>query len=179
MRAEGPFDFDVFEWIRRYYPNLNAHQLTPILHFSLIWNMFETKVGRRLASPAIIRGNVTEAVRKGILQAHEYQPYLDYFRSRYSGRQSHYLDDLFAVMYVGNSRVRETNERYREEMLRVFRGETDDVTEVVYVLLLIAYRVRNNFFHGNKELESLPGQTELFHVVNRLLSKYLDDVYPP
>lgn len=179
MRAEGPYDFDVFGWVRRHYPSLNAEQLTPVLHFSLIWNMFETKVGRRLASPARIREHVTDAARRGDLLRHDYQPYLDYFRNRYSQQENHALNNLFAVAYVSSRGARERNEQHREEIQRVFRGETDDLTEVVYALLLIAYRIRNNFFHGNKGLRSLPGQTDLFNVVNRLLAKYLDDVYPP
>jgi hypothetical protein len=55
-------------------------------------------------------------------------------------------------------------------------GESQDLNNHVYALLLIAHRVRNNLFHGNKKVESLPRQIDLFHTVNALLATYLEDI---
>ena len=60
----------------------------------------------------------------------------------------------------------------------VLNGETQDVNNIVYALLLIAHRIRNNLFHGNKGIDSLHTQTELFQVVNRLLSDFIENVGP-
>ncbi len=45
----------------------------------------------------------------------------------------------------------------------------------VYALLLIAHRIRNNLFHGNKELPKLVDETDLFNYVNALLQQYIGD----
>ena len=53
-----------------------------------------------------------------------------------------------------------------------------NLNNIVYALLLIAHRIRNNLFHGNKGIESLHTQTDLFRVVNRLLATFLEDIQP-
>lgn len=71
-----------------------------------------------------------------------------------------------------------TNTESQTVVKRVLIGEAHDLNNIVYALLLIAHRIRNNLFHGNKRLESLHTQTELFHVVNRLLADYIEDSHP-
>jgi hypothetical protein len=55
----------------------------------------------------------------------------------------------------------------------VLNGTLNDPNNVVYALLLIAHRIRNNLFHGEKEVAILHAQAELFQAVNSLLASYL------
>lgn len=163
-------EFDAIEWINRFFQgaaNLNFDQLRPILCFSLIWNLFETKACRRQANKDSIRRSVDYADESGRLRREKYQTYLDFFRNRYleNGTIETAFNRLMMTDHTSQSAVR-----------RALIGETHDLNNIVYALLLIALRIRNNLFHGNKDVETLPRQTELFVVVNSLLATYLEDI---
>ena len=75
-------------------------------------------------------------------------------------------------------RILMTNTESQNVVRQALIGEAQDLNNIVYALLLIAHRIRNNLFHGNKRVETLHTQTELFHVINRLLSDYIEDIQP-
>lgn len=163
-------DFDAIEWVNRFFQgaaNLDFEQLRPILCFSLIWNLFETKACRRQANPDSIRRSVNFADESGRLRREIYQIYVDYFRNRYLENNS--IEGAFRRLLM--------NDRNSQELVRrALSGEAHDLNNIVSALLLIAHRIRNNLFHGNKDVETLPRQTELFVVVNSLLATYLEDI---
>lgn len=165
-------DFDAFDWIDSYFAGrarLDYNQLRPVLCFSLIWNLFETIACRRQANPTSIREAVDHASDSGRLKLFTYTKYVEYFRSRYLRDGN--IDHIFAVLYMDHVRSKTV-------VRGVLLGEMHDLNNIVYALLLIAHRVRNNLFHGNKGVETLHIQTDLFRVVNRLLATFLEDIHP-
>lgn len=171
MSPENFSTFDAFDWIDRYFArsaNLNYEQLRPVLCFSLIWNLFETVACHRSANANSIRRAVDHADQSGRLDRAKYQDYVDYFKKRYLQNGS--IEEVF-------NRLLMTNES-RIVVKRVLLDEDHDLNNIVYALLLIAHRIRNNLFHGNKGVQTLHTQTELFCVVNRLLSTFIEDIQP-
>ncbi len=168
--SEKSDDFDAFDWICRYFggeARLDYDQLRPVLCFSLIWNLFETVACCRQANPTSIRKAVDDAVESGHLNQVTYSKYVDYFRERYLHDGN--IDHVFAVLFMEHA---DSKTVVRGVLLR----EMPDLNNIVYALLLIALRIRNNLFHGNKELETLHTQIDLFRVVNRLLATFLGDI---
>ena len=165
-------DFDAFDWIDRYFAGrarLDYDGLRPVLCFSLIWNLFETVACRRQANPTSIREAVDHAGDSGRLKQATYTKYADYFRGRYLHDGD--IDHVFAVLFMDHAGSKTV-------VRGVLLGEMHDLNNVVYALLLIAHRIRNNLFHGNKGIETLHTQTDLFRVVNRLLATFLEDIQP-
>jgi hypothetical protein len=165
-------NFDAFEWIDSYFARrarLDYDKLRPVLCFSLIWNLFESVACGRQASPTSIRDAVDRAGDSGRLKQATYAKYVDYFRERYLHDGN--IDHVFAVLFMDHARS--------QTVVRgVLLGEMNDLNNIVYALLLIAHRIRNNLFHGNKGIETLHTQTELFRVINRLLATFLEDIHP-
>jgi hypothetical protein len=163
-------EFDAFEWIKNYfadYTDLDYHQLRPVLSFSLIWNLFETVACNTRANATSIRRAVDDAHQAESLDQPKYMRYVEYFKARYL------VDGDLAGMF----RVLVMNDPESQVVVRrVLHGETRDTDNIVYGLLLIAHRIRNNLFHGNKGIETLPQQTELFCAVNRLLADFVEDL---
>ena len=170
MLPEKHFNFDTLDWINHRLAgraHLDSEQLSPILHFSLIWNLFETVACNRMASPTNIRRSVREAYDSDVLDVAKYQLYVEYFRERYLRNEP--VQNIFTRLVM-------TNEESRRVVQMALVDGAGNAYDIVYALLLIAHRIRNNLFHGNKRLESLPAQTELFLAVNRLLSDYIEDI---
>lgn len=172
MNSQELANFDAFDWIDRYFAGqatLDYNQLRPVLCFSLIWNLFETIACRRMANPNSIRQSVDHADQSGRIDPAKYAKYVTFFRNRYLTDGT--VDDVF-------DRLLMTHAESRIVVRRVLNDETKDLNNIVYALLLIAHRIRNNLFHGNKEVSSLHLQTDLFQVVNRLLTDFIEDIAP-
>jgi hypothetical protein len=163
---------DELQWIKSYLGvanSLDYAQMKPVLCFSLIWNLFETHACQRNANPSSIRRSVDHADKSGRLSLNKYKQFVDYFRERY------YLanEDKFETFF---NRLMLTHIESQKTVKRALNGDASDVNDIVYALLLIAHRIRNNLFHGNKDVQSLPQQVELFTAVNSLLTTYLEDI---
>ena len=66
------------------------------------------------------------------------------------------------------------NKNARHLARGVLAGDLSDANNAVHALLLIAHRIRNNLFHGEKEVATLHSQADLFRAVNSLLATYLN-----
>lgn len=162
---------DEIQWINRYFEVsglLDYDHLKPILCFSLIWNLFETDACHRNADSSSIRRAVDRADQSGRLSQARYSAFLSYFRDRYlSNGQT--FDTFFEALLMRHAESQNV-------VRRAFTGESHDLNNIVYALLLIALRIRNNLFHGNKAVHTLPQQTALFTAVNSLLITFLEDI---
>ena len=172
MSAEELGSFDAFAWIDSYFAQrarLDYEQLCPVVCFSLIWNLFETVACRRMATVGSIRNAVDHADQTGRLDRARYLEFVEFFRDRYlrDGNIEHAFERLLM-----------TNTESQVAVRRALVGEAQDLNNIVFALLMIAHRIRNNLFHGNKGVETLHTQTELFRVVNRLLATFIEDIQP-
>ena len=163
---------DELQWINCYLgvPNpLDYDQMKPILCFSLIWNLFETHACQRDANPNSIHQSVNRAGKSGRLSSKKYNQFVHYFRERYYLADEDKFESFFDTLML-------THTESQKVVKRALNGDTSDINDIVYALLLIAHRIRNNLFHGNKDVQTLPQQVALFTAVNSLLTTYLKDI---
>jgi hypothetical protein len=92
---------------------------------------------------------------------------LEYFQDRYL-RDGQTFETFFDALMM-------TDGDSKTVVRKVMCGEMRDLNNIVYALLLIAHRIRNNLFHGNKNVQSLPHQIDLFTTINSLLTTFLED----
>jgi hypothetical protein len=165
-------NFDALKWIDAYYSgrsNIVPQDFQPVYHFALIWNLFESVTCGKNATPISIRNSVYGTNVDGHLDLGKYKYYVEYFKKRYS---------RFGSFQQVVKRLRLFQE-HRMVVMELLSEEPSNTNQTVYGLLLIVHRIRNNFFHGTKEVDDLHNQTELFHVANNLLADYIDDYVPP
>ncbi|MGA2787377.1 MAG: hypothetical protein ABSF60_07605 [Verrucomicrobiota bacterium] len=148
---------------------LDYEQMKPILCFSLIWNLFETEACKRNATPKSIRKSVDRANESCGLSKNRYEKFVNYFRERFYLADGKKFDDFFDSLLL-------TDEDAQKVVQQALAANADNLNNTIYALLLIAHRIRNNLFHGNKDVSSLPQQTELFTTINALLTTYLEDI---
>ena len=142
-------------------------QLRPVLCFSLIWNLFETVACRRMATIRSIREVVDHADQAVRLDRTRYTEFLNYFRDRYLHAGD--IEEVFERLLM-------TDMESQVAVRRALVAEAQDLNNIVFQPLLIAHRIRNNLFHGNKGVETLHTQTKLFQVINRLLATFIEDI---
>lgn len=162
--------FDVIDWMNTYrHHNLFIYgdSIKPVQDFALIWNLFESVVCGKFATVDKVKNAVEVVARQGCLDATPYEKFLEYFRNRYGPR-----DGDYAHIWKGLSPTNH-NKNSWPIILGTLTGQNNEVDNVKG-LLLIAYRIRNNLFHGHKEIRTLNAQAELFVQVNELISIFID-----
>lgn len=160
--------FNPLLWVNEYtQPAIQIDQdaFGPILHFSLMWNLFERDACERNATPAIIEKAVKSAFTAKSLTLAPFNEHLEYFKNRAQ------LDGMTIDNYLDALKMKDGNSRHL--VGGVLSGTFTDPNNAIYALLLIAHRIRNNLFHGEKDVAMLHTQTHLFRAVNSLLATYL------
>ena len=160
--------FDPLAWVNEYtQPAMRIDEDTfgPILHFSLMWNLFERDACGKEATPSNIEKAVQSAFAAGKLSLNPLQEHLQYFRDRAQ------QDGMTIEHYLNALKMKTANARHL--VGGVLAGTLTDPNNAVHALLLIAHRIRNNLFHGEKDVAMLHTQAHLFRAVNSLLATYL------
>lgn len=160
------------DWINRDFPDhqhLSYEAHDSIFHFAPIWNVFETEACGRKANKKSMEDAVELIVSKGMPDLKAYQKIVEYFKLRYENGTNHLFRTLFEPTAGKDSQLRAGIQKLMED-----RSYLDPKCQIVG-LLFIAYRIRNNLFHGNKGIPTVRGQNELFQQVNQLLIRFVDD----
>lgn len=166
--------FDAIAWFALFSGSnspLDTSELQPILEFALIWNLFERMTCNRFVKISSIHSHVNEASKSGKLQYKEFDSHLKFFRKHYPrhNEKDYLTDNLFPGIRRPNKEELQSINLLRDSLA----GNSNDTKNTVYALLFIAYRIRNNLFHGEKNIYELHLQKKLFQAINSLLSIYL------
>lgn len=162
---------DEVEWINDYLKSANIvpsmEELQSIFYFSFVWNLFEGKVCDEFCDCPKLEKVVDDLAAKNKLVLIDFQPHFEYFRSRYV--QGNSTNSLFKKLCF------RAKEEWAEDIVdEVLRGIREDVSDVVKALAFIAYRFRNNWFHGIKRLEKIDNHTDSFKHLNHILIKLIE-----
>lgn len=157
------------EYINLYIKQGGGLQLTHeiienILYFSLLWNLFEARVCNKSASIPKIKNAILTLDNQGMLQNFNVHDELNYFVNRY------------IINGQPNQRFGYLNIAPRDEQLviKVLTYQETAPWKVLFGLMIIVYRYRNNLFHGEKSLTDIYAQELNFEKANQLLMRLLD-----
>lgn len=149
----------VTQWIKnRYtYTEFDGRKIKNILHFSLIWNIFE-----RACCQCNAQINQSHSIAENL--QHESIPSLDktwiYFKNRYVENAS--LTTTFNSFIFKQNNGKETVER-------ILLSASPSKKEKIEALLRIIFRLRNNLMHGEKEPQIFYEQDKNFKHANTFL----------
>ena len=165
----------VLKWVQnRYiYPELiKCNQILNILHFPLLWNIFERDCFSNYAGI----GQVHNFVEDFLNIEHVNEIVLNSAWSFYHTRYIKF--DNTPTNYFNENLFNESEQRYKETALNNLKNNNPQPKQKLEALLLIFFRLRNNVMHGNKNISTLYKQDELFRHANLLLMEMLNN-YPP
>ena len=156
------------EWLKQKAPDfasLSGEELDAIFHFSLLWSFYESSVHNTEASPAKILKEARRWATDNRIKLALFDSPLSYFRNRYfnSGNPT---QDFEALKWRKKDN--------KELVASVLKGENNEPGDIVGALLIIVYRLRNNFFHGTKWAYFIQGQFNNFTNANEVLMASLE-----
>jgi hypothetical protein len=180
-------NFDAHRWLASHtsIAGFKTEELHPVMWFMLIWNRFEYGLFNRDASLAEIDDNVSNASDSGLLSWEDFDDCWTQLKGCLVN-----LGVLCRLEYFllseprpGEERGGKAREREKQRvaaLLPIFESDLrPDIKTALKGMLFIAYRIRNNLFHGEKCITSLPKQRDLFMTLNFIITKYIDISKPP
>ena len=142
------------------FNDLSDDERAAIMHFTLLWSLFEAVALHTNASAKSILALVVEWASEGQLNLTPFAPSLAYFRDRYFNHGT-------ANEHFGGLNLRKND---RPELVSaVLKGDNTNPTDCIAVLLIIVFRLRNNLFHGVKWADGIRGQLSNFMNANAAL----------
>lgn len=156
---------NVVSWLEIYFDKkvLEEKRIEPIMHFSLLWNLFEhefSKYPNQITPRSLIELAVKSCrdIPEGILN----ETY-DYFFRRYTNKGE--VKSLFNKLLLGN---------YSGLCKNILLSNNPSKKNKAECVLLIMYRFRNNLFHGNKTPSNLNLYENQFKVINKFLMNFIE-----
>lgn len=148
----------------RYYYQIDEARLHSIFYFSLIWNVYEKELCDKDGKIRQHSEEHSETFSEK-LDTNFLADVFDYFKNRYvlNGEKTHHFEN-----FEFNS------EPIKAQVFGYLSSANPSNTEKLKALLCIAFRLRNNLFHGEKHIEKLYEQNENFRQINLLLMCVID-----
>ena len=131
-----------------------------LLEFLILWNLFEKRLFNN-------RFSITEAIRKDVkVSSASLDAAFAYFKKRYveNGRTNSKFD---ALSFRRNDK--------KSNVANILCDVSDAMLNKSTAVQIIIYRLRNNLFHGLKDVESLSSNKATFLIVNEFLLSCLEE----
>jgi len=150
-------------WInKRFNVNLREEDIVNIKDFALVWNVFE---GCRVFSTNFSITKLESYIQNIDFDLNQFQKDFLFFSNRYvtEGETNQRFDNL-------NFRKSDRKQFVSD----VLCSKLTNQKEVILALTIIVYRLRNNFFHGTKNIQTIDQQNENFISANSFLTTLLN-----
>jgi len=144
---------------------LSGDTLSLVADFTLMWALFEgTEVH---GENRVVIDELTQIAARvaGRFPQELLGKYVDYWAHRYieGGETNHRFEKLHF-----------THDPHKIIVKNVLTGNEKNAQRMIHALLLIIYRLRNNLFHGEKDVHQLDGQRENFKQACNVIKTVLE-----
>ena len=129
-----------------------------IFNFAMIWNLFEDRCMGKKAQISKVNNLVESLISINNL---EVDAIFDYFKDRYKVADNIYNTESLSW--------RSNEKTYRNFVIEKFRDTQCSHQDKIKAVLYIIFRLRNNLFHGEKDIAIINEQKRTFVLVNKFL----------
>lgn len=151
----------------RFYYEIDEARLQSIFYFTILWNIYEKELCGRAGGigthPKKHARNLADKIDQNMLAE-----VFNYFKNRYvlNGEPTYHF-----ITFEFNK------DEIKAEVFECLSSGNPSSEDKLKALLCIAFRLRNNLFHGEKEVEKLYEQNENFRLVNLILIELINSKY--
>jgi hypothetical protein len=156
------------EWFNKYangYNSLEQKEKDAMYHFTLLWTLFEAQILDTTGNAGEICKAIVKLSKKVDIDVSQTSEIKEYFINRYVTEGN--CNELFDKLDFRN---KDKIQLVRE----VLTGRKENKIDVLMALLIIVFRLRNNFFHGKKWAYDISQQIDNFDHANKLLVYILE-----
>ena len=155
-------------WLEKNVPSfvlLPEPERAAIKDFAVLWTIYEGQVLDTSGNAETIIGAAKKLKSQGRLSLDPLWLAIEYFTRRY-------FDGVELTSAFHDLDFRRND---RQDLVEnVLRGNTKDDADILSAILIIIYRLRNNFFHGKKWSYGMIDHFDNFHNANEILMAVVD-----
>lgn len=148
-------------------PPISVDSLKTVNDFTLLWMIYEG----RLYDSNYKSLRMIELVESGVVRLTNLDEYWTYFTERYTTSPT-VLNTTFDQLAFS-----EQSKNDKNRLLTILTNQTPTDVERTIAILLIVARLRNNLFHGIKQLASLNLQRENLEMATKAIGDVLKRVH--
>jgi len=153
-------------WIKQEFGllSLESQEIQHILNFGLVWNIFECLV--------------SSAIRDSESLAQTYSDKIDYdiLDNVFQHFKTRYIDNYVETTNFTNFKFNPNDGK--EIVSAILKDSNPTNQKKLEAILKIIFRLRNNLFHGEKDIQTIPSQNENFKYANMLLMEIIQKRTP-
>lgn len=163
----------VIEWLKDYFgkPNLDEQALKPVLHFSLLWNLFEHTYftdDKHLNPKRLL--DLSE-LSHNVLSDDSLNTTFNFFKERYFPNNQ--LDNRFTTLRL-DAVARNGQPSNHAFCQSTFTADNPTKGDKAKTVFLVTHRFRNNLFHGRKNPKTLNIYEQPFKEINKFLIHFIE-----
>lgn len=163
----------VIDWLKVYFdkPHIDEQELKPVLHFSLLWNLFEHTYftdSRHLSPKRLL--DLSDLSYNNISDDYLNTTF-NFFKDRYFPNSQ--LDNRFTTLRLDTIQRNEQPSNY-VFCQSIFTEENPTKVNKTKSVFLVIHRFRNNLFHGRKNPETLNIYEQPFKEINKFLIHFIE-----
>lgn len=146
---------DIQEWLSNNIESMTTftnEMYLSISDFSVMWAMFEGTQLKNLASDEPVVDELEKISQRVSNRISDINYALEYWSKRYIDSKGKPTDKFVKLGFK--------HAPHSELVIGVLKGEEKEPQQVINALLLIVYRLRNNLFHGEKDMTKINGQVD-------------------
>jgi hypothetical protein len=155
--------FDEFQFINNFLnSNLNKEKLKSTLNFTLMWALFDDYVfGNSFNADELKQICINKKI-----SIEEFQEPYEHFRKRYVDEDGNETDYFSSFVF--------RNLNTKDSIKNILIDQNSNEIDKVWALFKIIHRLRDNLFHGIKEVKEIEFQESNFMMANKAIAKYLE-----
>lgn len=161
------------EWIKDFFtadfisPDLT--NIESVKNFAILWNLFERYFCDKNANLKKIQDNINKLSESNYsFPQIIYDDYYTYCRKRYLIEDK--TNELFESLLF---RENAAENKYKELLKSILENSESESKKKVFACFIIIYRLRNNLFHGSKNIATIDEQNDNFERANKVLMTFL------
>ena len=161
------------EWVSDFFtydstpPDFN--NIESVKNFALLWNLFERYFCDKHASLSKIQKNINKMIANNYsFPQIIYNDYFNDYQQRYlsGGRTNQSFE---ALLFRDNA----SDKKYKKLLKSILENSEAEANKKVFACFIIIYRLRNNLFHGSKNIATIARQNDNFIKANKVLMSFL------
>jgi hypothetical protein len=148
-----------------------------MVQFLLVFNVFEARLFKERGEPVSLRlQKIVKDLLENPLFKYDFEPVFRCWVDRYieNGTTNQRFDNL--KLSGRKDDVLSDRGRCKEALTKASNKQVVDDSEKLLCCFLVAYRFRNNLFHGNKNVFGLNLYTDCFQIITRFIASILDNM---
>jgi len=147
--------------------DISSNMKKELYLFSIMWNLFEDKVYNNNFR---YNREYTDQIIQTLVNKSDNNIKVDDINSKLLKYNDKFQNDPYCVYQAYSIR---SNEISFKDFAKIYKSK--DKNDKIKILILLVSRIRNNMFHGIKEISSLNNQENLFHLANEFLALILEE----